>query len=360
MAADSYLCALYRDAAALAGRGERVVSTDELTGVQAVGRLHPALPMAPDRVERREFEYIRHGTRAFILNRDVASGQVFAPSCGPRRTKADFVQHVRRTIATDPEAVRWHFAVGNLDIHKCEPVVRLVAELSGVEADLGVAGRSGVLSSRVTRVAFLREPGHKVVFPYTPVHASWLSGSSGKSPDTWDGRAVGRTEIFGSVVPEGTVRRPGPDPVFRGGSHDPRVDAVAARPRDRSRDSPRERRRARSQTARAGGLTGRDPTSRREPSTRSASRRRLAPIPPDAGRSTRPRAPSSGWRRRRCTSPSPASRDGSFAAEVAGASVLAHAVSWFWNVFRSASSMSLYVANQGGGGAWPGRPSHRS
>lgn len=169
------MCALYLKAPALAGRGERVISTDELTGVQALERLNPALPVAPGRVERREFEYVRHGTRAFILNRDVVTVQVFSPTCGPRRTKADFVAHVRRTIATDPEAVRWHFAVDNLDIHRCEPLVRLVAELSGDESDLGVMGKSGVLKSRASRSAYLSDASHKVVFHDTPVHVSWLN-----------------------------------------------------------------------------------------------------------------------------------------------------------------------------------------
>src|SRR5690606_17120821 len=101
---------LYLEAPARAARGERVIRPDERTGVQAPERLHPGPPMAPGRVERREFEYVRHGTRAFLLNRDVVTGQVFAPTCGPRRTKADFVAHVRGTLATDPGAVRWHFA----------------------------------------------------------------------------------------------------------------------------------------------------------------------------------------------------------------------------------------------------------
>jgi hypothetical protein len=169
------MCSLYLEAPALAGRGERVVSTDELTGVQALERLHPGQPMAAGRVERREFEYVRHGTRAFILNRDVVTGQVFAPTCGATRTKADFVGHIRRTIATDPKATRWHFAVDNLDIHRCEPLIRLVAELSDDGSDLGVMGKSGVLKDRASRVAYLKEPGHKVVFHYTPVHASWLN-----------------------------------------------------------------------------------------------------------------------------------------------------------------------------------------
>src|SRR5436305_1330026 len=43
----------------LAAAGERVISTDELTGVQALERKHPGLPLAPGKVERREFEYVR-------------------------------------------------------------------------------------------------------------------------------------------------------------------------------------------------------------------------------------------------------------------------------------------------------------
>jgi hypothetical protein len=38
---------LYRQAPTLAAQGERVLSTDELTGVQALERKHPGLPLAP-------------------------------------------------------------------------------------------------------------------------------------------------------------------------------------------------------------------------------------------------------------------------------------------------------------------------
>ena len=72
--------ALYHQAPELTQKGERVVSTDELTGVQALERKHPALPLGPGKVERREFEYIRHGTQALIVNFDVATGQVVSPS----------------------------------------------------------------------------------------------------------------------------------------------------------------------------------------------------------------------------------------------------------------------------------------
>ena len=79
------ICTVYREAPTLAAQGERVVSTDALTGVQALERKHPSLPMLPGQVERRELEYIRHGTCALIVSRDVVSGQIIAPSAGPTR-----------------------------------------------------------------------------------------------------------------------------------------------------------------------------------------------------------------------------------------------------------------------------------
>ena len=151
------------------------MSTDELTGVQALERKHPGLPLAPGKVERREFEYARHGTRSFMLSRNVVTGHILAPACGPTRTEADFLAHLQAVVATQPEATRWHVVCDQLNTHQSESLVRWVADLSGIEEDLGVKGESGILASMVSRAAFLSDPGHKVVFHYTPKHSSWLN-----------------------------------------------------------------------------------------------------------------------------------------------------------------------------------------
>lgn len=169
------ICTLSQEAPHLAEQGEQTMSTDELTGVQALERKHPGLPLAPGKVERREFEYVRHGTRAFILSRDVVTGKLLAPSCGPTRTEADFLAHLQGVVATDPKATRWQIVCDNLNTHQSEALVRWVAGLCGIEEDLGVKGVSGLLASMASRAAFLSNPTHNVVFHYTPKHSSWMN-----------------------------------------------------------------------------------------------------------------------------------------------------------------------------------------
>src|SRR6266699_590014 len=169
-------CEVYATARKRARGGERPISMDELTGVQALERKYADLLMQPRHVLRREFEYIRHGTLSWFINFDVVSGQVIEPSWGPTRTEEDALAHIQRLIARDPKASKWHLIRDNLNIHQSEALVRWVAEREGIAAErLGVKGKSGILQSMESRAAFLHEPTHQVVFYYTPKHASWMN-----------------------------------------------------------------------------------------------------------------------------------------------------------------------------------------
>ena len=87
-----------------------------MTGIQALERVSPDLPMRPGKVERHEFEYRRHGTQTLIA----------AFHCG-------------------------------------------------INDDLGEKGKSGILKSMASREAFLRDKSHTITFHFTPKHASWLN-----------------------------------------------------------------------------------------------------------------------------------------------------------------------------------------
>ena len=168
------VCDVYEQAAALAEKGVRVVSTDEKTGMQALERAHPDIPMGPGRVQAREYEYVRHGTLCLTANLEIWCGSIIAPTLGTTRTEVDFVGHVKQTVEMDPWA-GWVFIVDNLNTHQSEGLVLYVAEACEIKEDLGEKGKSGVLQSQATRKAFLSDPKHRIRFVYTPKHCSWLN-----------------------------------------------------------------------------------------------------------------------------------------------------------------------------------------
>lgn len=168
------VCEVYQAAPTQLAAGVHTISCDEMTGVQALERAAPTQPMRPGQVERREFEYIRHGTLSLMANLEVGNGRIIQSSLGPTRTEVDFVAHIAQTVATDEEA-QWIFIVDQLNTHKSEGLVCWVAEVCGVTTELGVKGTNGILESMASRSVFLSDQGHRIRFVYVPLHTSWLN-----------------------------------------------------------------------------------------------------------------------------------------------------------------------------------------
>jgi len=154
--------------------GINVVSVDEKPGMQALERDGTTLPTRADKVERREFNYIRHGTQVLTGNIHLATGQLITPTIADTRTEADFVEHITRLIQSDPKA-GLVILCDQLNTHKSESLVRLIAQVLGDNQILGEKGKWGILKNMETRQAYLSDSDHRIRFVYTPKHCSWLN-----------------------------------------------------------------------------------------------------------------------------------------------------------------------------------------
>ncbi len=68
---------MHQKAVKLLEQGIHLISTDEMTGIQAKERLFATKKAQPRKVEKIEFEYERHGTLTLIANWDIALRKSF-------------------------------------------------------------------------------------------------------------------------------------------------------------------------------------------------------------------------------------------------------------------------------------------
>src|SRR6266478_188797 len=163
-----HICNLYAKALESYRQGRLVICCDEKTGMQVLERKAPTKPAQPGRRERREHEYLRHGTRVLINSLAVATGQL-AWTMGATRKTTDFVVHLTQAYHSLPRMQCYDWVMDNLNTHGSLDVCRLVARWcqGPFEPHTLKKGRQ--------RRAFLSDPSHRHVFHCTPKHGSWLN-----------------------------------------------------------------------------------------------------------------------------------------------------------------------------------------
>ena len=165
------ICALYLASTNLMEENTCVVSTNEMTGVQALEHKYPDKRPLPGQTAKMEFEYIRHGTTSLIGFFEAATGKIFPPYLNETRVESDFCEAVRRVVETAPEK-NWSFVCDGLNTHKSEALVKYAAKACGIDMNLGQKGKSSILKSLQSREEFLLAPSHRIRFVYTPKHCS--------------------------------------------------------------------------------------------------------------------------------------------------------------------------------------------
>ncbi|BDD00532.1 transposase [Persicobacter psychrovividus] len=172
------------------------ISVDEKTGIQAKQNIKITTAKS-GQVKRVDPEYKRNGTTCLIAGMNIMDGEVTKYQLGQTRNEEDFCKFIESIIDKYPNK-KIVFVADQLNTHKSESLVKLIADKINYDSDLGKKGRCGILKTMKSRMEFLEDKDHKIRFQYTPKHCSWLN-----QIENWFGRLqkhVIRNGQFNSVA----------------------------------------------------------------------------------------------------------------------------------------------------------------
>ncbi len=94
-----------------------VLCVDEKSGIQALDRSQPVLPMMPGLPERRSHDYVRHGTTDLFAAFNIADGTVISVLYRHHRA-TEFKKFLARIDKNVPAGLEVHMVCDNLATHK--------------------------------------------------------------------------------------------------------------------------------------------------------------------------------------------------------------------------------------------------
>jgi hypothetical protein len=162
------ICSQYVQSPTLSRHGELTICTDEKTGMQILQRRHPTHLARPGHPEKREQDYIRHGTRVLIASFVVPTGEVVW-DLGETRTSDDFAAHLLHVVERFADWPRITWVVDNLNTHWSLQACEILAALNGRPFVPRALQRGR------QRKAFLTDRDYPHRFVFTPKHGSWLN-----------------------------------------------------------------------------------------------------------------------------------------------------------------------------------------
>jgi hypothetical protein len=93
-----------------------VLSVDDKTGIQALDRIQPLLPLSTKKPRSWTNEYVRHGTQALLAALEIASGEVVA-YIKQRRTSVNVLRFMNDVVGAFPKR-ELRDVLDNLNIHR--------------------------------------------------------------------------------------------------------------------------------------------------------------------------------------------------------------------------------------------------